>query len=175
LCALAALISMNAHAAGLMPDQLSLAYAEDRDLTFYDIGLVWALPTRWDATLNKYDLSLRLSADVTYWRSDESAPTTMLWDFNVTPLLRWSPPGNGLRVFVEGGIGVHLLTHVNIGNARDMTTAFQFGERAAVGLAFGPGEKWEIAGYAQHVSNGDIKKPNDGATQYGVMARIPLD
>jgi lipid A 3-O-deacylase len=175
LCAAIAAAAASAHAADLAPDQIALSLAWAHDIDFYDVGLVWELPDRFDL-LKRNDVTVRLSADVAYWQAREQGSVTSLWDFSLTPLLRWSPPGSGSpRVFAEGGVGVHLLTHTQINYMKRFSTAFQFGECAALGLAFGPGDKFEIAAYVQHVSNGDIKTPNDGMTQGGVMVRLRLD
>ena len=175
LCAMAACGVAPAQAAGLAPDQVGLSLAWAHDIDSYGVGLTWGLPFTADF-LKRNDLSVRLSADVAYWQGrDKGAAVTSLVDLGVTPILRWSPPGNGtLRAFAEAGIGVHLLSHAQI-NYKYFSTAFQFGERAVLGLAGGPGDKVEIAGFVQHVSNGSIKFPNDGVTQGGVILRLALD
>jgi hypothetical protein len=126
--------------------------------------------------LKRNDLSVRLSVEVSHWGGrEQGAPVTSLVDVGATPLLRWAPPsGVAAHVFAEAGIGVHVLSHAQI-NYKYFSTAFQFGERAALGLAIGPGDRFEIAGYVQHVSNAGIKVPNDGVTLGGVMLRLSLD
>jgi lipid A 3-O-deacylase len=176
MCAAMACAAASSHAADLAPDQVAVSVGWAHNIDVYDVGLVWELPVTLDL-LKRNDLSVRLSADVANWQGRErGSQVTSLWDFSLTPLLRWSRPGTGSpRVFAEGGIGVHLLSHTQINYTKRFSTAFQFGECAALGLAFGPGDKVEIAGYVRHVSNGDIKTPNDGVTQGGVMVRLRLD
>ena len=55
-----------------------------------------------------------------------------------------------------------------------MTTAFNFGSQAAVGMTFGDNGRYEIAALIHHVSNASIKQPNDGLTYGGIRFRIAL-
>jgi lipid A 3-O-deacylase len=159
----------------LAPDQFGLSVGWAHDIDAYGVELVWGLPVAWEV-LERNDLTTRLSAGVSYWDGrEQGAPVTSLVDLSATPLLRWSPPsGSAARVFAEAGIGVHVLSHAQI-NYKHFSTAVQFGERAALGLAVGPRDRFEIAGYVQHVSNAGIKVPNDGVTLGGVTLRLLLD
>jgi lipid A 3-O-deacylase len=116
----------------------------------------------------------RLVAGVSYWRGrQEPNAHRSLWDFGLTPMLRWSAPGTASpRFFAEAGVGVHMLTATRINNDRIFSTAFQFGEQAGVGLSFGPEHRYELGAYVQHVSNARIKEPNDGLTYVGLLFRI---
>lgn len=69
---------------------------------------------------------------------------------------------SGWRPYAEGAIGVHFIsdTHVNAG--RDMGSAFQFGDHLGVGLMFGNKGQFDLGYRFQHLSNADIKSPNDG-------------
>ena len=79
-----------------------------------------------------------------------------------------------MQPYLEAGIGVHLLSHVRINNDRDLSTAFQFGENAGAGIAFGENHRFELGVYVQHESNASIKEPNPGLTYLGVVLRVAL-
>ena len=170
--AIAATIAGSAGAADLMPDALSLMVGDGSDVTTYTVGAVWKTPFTcpWLADNN---IDVRVAGDIAYWAGqDRDKPVNDLVDVSVTPLLHWSPRGGAWQaLFVEAGIGLHLLSHTQI-NQRRFSTAFQFGERLVVGVNLGG--PIEIGGYLQHVSNADIKQPNDGITQWGVMLRMLL-
>lgn len=116
----------------------------------------------------------RLVAGVSYWHGrQEPNAHSSLWDFGLMPMLRWSAAGTASpRLFVEAGVGVHMLTATRINNDRIFSTAFQFGEQAGAGLAFGPEHRYELGAYIQHVSNARIKEPNDGLTYFGLLFRV---
>ena len=70
---------------------------------------------------------------------------------------------SGVSFYVEGGIGIHLLSHTRI-DERGLSTAFQFGEFVGTGVNFGDHGEYGVGVRIQHISNGRIKEPNCGAT-----------
>ncbi len=83
---------------------------------------------------------------------------------SITPVLRFQRDASlssGITPFAEAGLGFHLLSGTEIGS-NNLSTSFQFGSLAGVGLAFGERGQYELAYRYTHISNGDIKKPNDG-------------
>ena len=62
--------------------------------------------------------------------------------------------------FVEGGIGVHVLSELYNNGPRELSTAFQFGDHIGVGYTTA---KWDFGLKYQHYSNGSIKSLNAGA------------
>ncbi|TMH04785.1 MAG: acyloxyacyl hydrolase [Betaproteobacteria bacterium] len=119
----------------------------------------------------------RLLAQLSYWRGyDESTDHRSLWEASVTPTLRWTAPGTGpVAVFAEAGVGVSALSATRINSERHFGSAFQFNEQGGLGVAFGEHRRFELAGYARHVSNGGIKQPNNGITFFGGVFRVALD
>ncbi len=77
-----------------------------------------------------------------------------------------------MQPYVEAGVGVHLLSHTRINNDRVLSTAFQFGENAGAGIAFGEHHRFEFGVYVQHESNARIKEPNNGLTYLGGVLRV---
>ncbi|MGR2738512.1 acyloxyacyl hydrolase [Billgrantia sp. Q4P2] len=86
-----------------------------------------------------------------------------------TPALRWNF-GKAGNVFVEGGIGAALMLHTRL-ESRELSSAFQFQDRLALGAALGAGE---LILSLTHYSNGGIKRPNDGFELLGLGYRLPL-
>jgi hypothetical protein len=99
--------------------------------------------------------SLNWAADVAYlWASNHLASSPSLWETGFTPV-------SGLAYYLEGGIGVHLLSHTYIDN-RGVSTAFQFGEFVGTGVNFRDRGQYGVGARIQHCSKGGIKEPNCG-------------
>lgn len=99
-------------------------------------------------------------AEIGYWDSDErNAHNDDLWEVALTPVLRLAPKAtDGVRPYLEAGIGGHILSDTRIGR-RELSTAWQFGSHLGAGLDCG---QFEIGYRFQHLSNASIKEPNDG-------------
>jgi lipid A 3-O-deacylase len=158
---------------GLVPDGVALTGGNGKSVDVLGFAVNWNF-ARDERSLLMGVFEPRLVAGVLYWRgTQEPNANRSLWDFGLMPVLRWSAPGTASpRFFAEAGVGVHMLTATRINNDRIFSTAFQFGEQAGVGLAFGPEHRYELGAYIQHVSNAHIKEPNDGLTYVGVLFRI---
>lgn len=148
-------------------DALSFTYGQDEDssdIEAYRVGLqnrwertwfnggAWYLGGYWDAELAWIDSD----------NNDEG--NTELWDLSLTPVLRYQRDAelsSGVTPFAEAGIGAHLLSDTRLGDQK-LSTAFQFGSMVGFGLGFGERGQYELSYRFQHISNADIKKPNDG-------------
>jgi lipid A 3-O-deacylase len=83
---------------------------------------------------------------------------------SITPVFRYQRDArlsSGITPFAEAGLGFHLLSETNIGD-NNLSTAFQFGSLFGLGVGFGERGQYELSYRFTHISNGDIKKPNDG-------------
>ena len=124
-----------------------------------------SLIRQWDRqwfTQGNWYLTGYWEASVARWHSNSTGGKD-IWDIGLTPVFRLQTKAtSGWRPYVEGAIGAHLIsdTHVNAG--RDMGSAFQFGDHLGVGLVFGDKSQLDLGYRFQHLSNADIKKPNDG-------------
>jgi hypothetical protein len=158
------------------PARLVLTGGYGHKIAIYGIGALWSIPFGAE-TLARYGLDARLGADLSWWDGhDRGVPNRFLWDVDVTPYLRSRPDdGPWHQAFAEIGVGVHLLSHTSINESRDLSTAFQFGERFAIGYDFGAHRRYEVTAFVQHVSNGKIKLPNPGLTYFGGTIGIPFD
>jgi len=120
---------------------------------------------RWSIGGN-WSISLYAMAWGAYWRGNAEHD---LADLSVAPVVRLeNRMGSAFAPYLEASIGLHLLSHTQINEIRQFSTAFQFGEFLGAGVAFGNNYRYNIALRVQHVSNGGIKNPNDGLT-YGAL------
>ncbi|MGE5090475.1 MAG: acyloxyacyl hydrolase [Candidatus Levyibacteriota bacterium] len=87
-----------------------------------------------------------------------------------TPLLRVDWPRGDHVNFVDVGVGGHLLSHTSLQGGPNFGSAFQFGEWIGAGIRFGRGEAHELGLRLEHLSNADIKRPNDGITFVALRA-----
>jgi hypothetical protein len=80
-------------------------------------------------------------------------------EIGLTPVFRWqSDERRGW--YVEGGIGVHLLSGLYNNDNNWLSTRFQFGDHLGAGYVLDNG--WDVGLKFQHFSNGGIKDPNSG-------------
>lgn len=171
-----ALLSAPAYGGDLFaPDSVALTGGYSSNVAIYGAALNWKL-SAFDAKLARHSLSSFLTAQVAYWHGAEGpTPYGLLWDTSLTPMLRWTGPAVQTgHFFAEGGIGVHLLSATRINNHRTFSTLFQFGSLGGAGFTFGPAEEYELGIYVEHISNANIKKPNDGITYPGLVLRVRL-
>ena len=129
-------------------DMARVALQWDWDKRWFQ-GAEWHLGGYWDLGLG-------------YWRyrHPQPAQNDEIAEIGLTPVLRFQR--NGLAgPYVEAGIGFHLLSRTQIG-ARHLSTQFQFGDHLGLGYRFGAKSAWDLSYRFQHLSNGGIKKPNDG-------------
>ena len=107
---------------------------------------------------------------VGYWHRSDVAPgqNDEIVDIGLTPVFRIQ--ANTLTgLFLEAGIGFHLLSRTSIGDKR-MSTKFQFGDHLGVGYRFGAKGAFELGYRFQHHSNAGIKRPNPGINFHQVRA-----
>jgi hypothetical protein len=170
-----ALVPLARGAALLTPDGAGLTVGYGDEVAIYGVAAYWDSLCAC-AILKDHGFDTRLVAQVAYWRGRQhSTEHESLWDAGVTPMLRWAGPEvSAARLFIEAGVGVHLLSATRINQERRLGSAFQFGEIGGVGISFGEHHRYELGAYVQHVSNGSIKQPNSGLTYFGVVLRTAL-
>jgi lipid A 3-O-deacylase len=84
---------------------------------------------------------------------------------STTPFLRYEL-GRAFTVpfYAESGIGMSLLSQTRVDEVRQFSTAFQFNEFVGIGARLDRKGEQQLSLRLQHVSNGGIKRPNDGLT-----------
>lgn len=164
LCLLLAQNSAMASSPHRWIDSVTLSFGKDNDSNETDVirvgfqnrwkhtwfdGGAWFLGGYWDTALG-------------FMESDFGSDNELL-DLSLTGVFRFQRDADlssGLTPFAEAGIGPHLISNTRLGK-RDLTTAFQFGSVVGFGIGFGERGQYELSYRFQHISNGDIKKPND--------------
>ena len=163
---IALLFSVNSGANGLI-DAFSITYGQDEDSNDTDVYRV-GLQNRWEHTWFKggaWYLGGYWDAELSYMESERKRKDANdVVSISLTPVFRYQRDANlsnGVRPYAEAGIGPQLLSNTRLG-FQSYSTALQFGSLLGVGLGFGSNGQYEIAYRFQHISNADIKKPNDG-------------
>jgi hypothetical protein len=172
---LALATAVDGRCAGLLdPTGISITGGYGSHVAVYGVAAHWdsLCPSAW---LKDHGLDTRLNAELAYWHSRrDRGGHAGLVDASLTPLLRWSGKRDGSsRAFVEGGVGIQVLSHTRIDD-RQLGLAVQFGEQLGAGFAFGPRDRYEAGVYVRHVSNAGIKEPNYGLTYFGAILRMQL-
>ena len=134
----------------------------------YTAGIGWA--PWWSTQLeNDRKLSLRGITNVSLWYAHGHDVNHTLVAFGLYPVLRLDTERMaGVVPYVEMAIGFNALTHTWIENRR-LSTAFQFGEFVGVGFSFGEKNQFDLGARYQHISNADIKRPNDGLSYASIV------
>ncbi len=98
----------------------------------------------------------QLSAGI--WKGDRD-----IFNLSATPILRLqsSSPSASLRPYLEVGIGLHYISDIQM-RQRVLSTNFQFGDHAGIGVGIGRSHIVDICYMFQHHSNASIKRPNSG-------------
>ena len=104
------------------------------------------------------------------WRVPDLGGTTQRFDLHATPVWR----ADFARTYVEGGIGVYLLSHTINNDTTHMSTSLEFGSHAGAGLRLGTHGETRVGIAIQHLSNAGIKQPNGGVNFVLVSASFPL-
>ena len=146
-------------------DAVSITHGEDNESDGTDLfrigmqkhwkrnwftGGAWYLGGYWDTELAIIDPGTRGGTDI--------------YGISLTPVFRYQRDtrlSSGITPFAEAGLGAHLLSDTHIGN-NDMSTAFQVGSLLGLGVGFGERGQYELSYRFTHISNADIRQPNDG-------------
>ena len=96
-----------------------------------------------------------------YWKYDERpGQNGDITEIGLTPVFRLQR--NGFQgPYAEAAIGFHLLSRTTIGD-KHFSTMVQFGDHLGFGYRFGVKGAWDVGYRFQHLSNANIKQPNNG-------------
>lgn len=124
------------------------------------VGAQWDWKTRWLQGQN-WHVGGYWDASVGYWhRGSPPGFNEDITDIGFTPVFRLQQ--NDLTgPYLEAAIGFHLLSKTSLGDKR-FSTRFQFGDHIGAGIRFGPKGRYDASYRFQHLSNGGIKRPNNG-------------
>jgi hypothetical protein len=123
---------------------------------------LWRLGLRWDWK-KKHRLGPYLQWGG-YWEASggQWANGERVTDLAFTPVFRLERSEGSYLPYLEGAIGLHLLSQVNLSEHRTSGTHFQFGDHVGIGVRFGERLQHDIGIRAQHLSNAGIGEPNPG-------------
>lgn len=134
----------------------------DHDVRKADLGLVWAPGLSW-WEIGGYHFTVVGEASLAYWNiREQPAVHPNIWEFGLTPVFRFVKAAGWFRPYIEAGVGVRLLSHVDETPDRSLSSSFQFADMVGVGVQFGAHQNFQVAYRFQHLSNAGIKHPNPG-------------
>lgn len=104
------------------------------------------------------------------WKADGGYADDRIYHAGITPFLRLEPNTavGGVTPYLEFGIGPQLLSETGIAQ-RLKSTRFQFGSNYGLGVTFGAKNAFRLGYRFLHVSNADIKKPNQAVDFYNLF------
>jgi hypothetical protein len=146
-------------------DGVFIEYGEANNVEMSRVGALWDWDGSW---LDDGDWQVTgfWEASLGRWRGhrpDDNNQT--ITEVGITPVFRFAPKSAvaGMTPYLEGGfIGLHLISPTFIYNDRKFGSAFQFGNHIGFGARFGGQRQFDLGYRFQHLSNGDIKQPNQG-------------
>lgn len=130
----------------------------------YRVGALWNWDRSW---LNDggWHVTGSWEASLAGWRGYKPhADNRTITDIGITPVFRIAQKaGSGMMPYLEVGLlGMHLISPTSIYPGRNFSTAFQFGHILGFGVSAGEHRQFDIGYRFQHLSNGKIKRPNNG-------------
>ena len=136
------------------------------------VGVFWDWKKKWLATRN-WHLGGYWDAQFGQWSGSGKRTIN---DLGLTPVFRFqqSSPSK-ISPYVEGAIGLHLISPTRFDDNRQLSSAVQFGDHIGVGARFGEHWKYDLSLRFQHLSNGGIKEPNDGINFLQIRLQHHLD
>lgn len=151
-------VQARSHAA----DSIALEMATGNETQIRRLSAQWG----WDRTWwhsNGTHLGAYWDVALAQWREQHfnGSPEAQnyLVSVGVTPVFRFQSD-NKKGLYVEAGIGLHLMSDTYNNNGHILSGHRQFGDHIGVGYVFS--NKLEIGFKLQHFSNGDTQKPNNG-------------
>ena len=109
---------------------------------------------------------------VSKWSADAGPFADSAYEYTWVPRVQYVWPVGGMRVDAQFGIGVSYLSRANIG-ARQKATNFQFSDELGFGIS-DAAERVRLGFSYRHVSNADIRSPNQAVDFRGVSLTVRL-
>lgn len=162
LFALAALLMSFPAAARVTFDSASLEIGSGRKVQMARVAAQSKWEKRWFQS-NGTHLGGYWDLSLAQWRGSAHQEVKdrhqYLTGIGLTPVFRFQAD-DMKRWYVEGGIGIHMLSKLYDNNSDYLSTKIQFGDHIGTGYVFQNG--WEAGLQLQHFSNGGVKRPNSG-------------
>jgi hypothetical protein len=127
------------------------------------VGAIWNWEKKW-FTEGDWLVTGFWEATAGTWRGKSSAGNNQtITDLGITPVFRLQQKNlSGFAPYAEAAIGFHLISPTFINANRKFGSAFQFGDHIGFGVRMGGHQQFDLGYRFQHLSNGSIKKPNQG-------------
>ena len=151
-------------------DGASLELGQGHGLWLWRAGVQWNWPQKTALTVGKW-------RGLGYWDVTAGAwegGVDTLYDVGVTPVLRFAR-GESASPYLEGAIGLHMLSGVHITPFRTFSSHLQFGDHVGAGLRFGYEGRFDFGLRLQHLSNGGLREPNPGINFLQMRLQYHLD
>ena len=144
-------------------DGVSVEYGNGDATNMARVGANWKWDKQW-FTEGNWLVTGFWEASVGRWDGHSAAGDNQtITDLSITPVFRFQQKNpSGFAPYAEAAIGFHLITPTFINADRKFSTAFQFGDHVGLGVRFGDRQQFDLGYRFQHLSNGSIKKPNQG-------------
>ena len=140
-------------------DSASVEYGTGNGAEMWRVGAQWNWQSSW-LQHGDWHLGGYWDAQVGQWGGSGKNTIT---DLGLTPVFRYEETRpSGISPYLEGAVGVHLVSPVRMEERRGFTSAFQFGDHVGVGARFGEHHRYDLGLRFQHLSNAGIKEPNNG-------------
>ena len=127
------------------------------------VGAIFNFDRKW-FTEGDWQVSGFWEAMAGRWHGHSSYGTNQtVTDLGLTPVFRFQQKNPGaFAPYLEGAIGFHLISPDFINAQRRFGSSFQFGDHVGAGVTLGEYHQFDLGYRFQHLSNGSIKKPNQG-------------
>lgn len=127
------------------------------------VGAVWNFDHPW-FTEGNWQVAGFWEAMAGQWQGHSGYGNNQtVTDLGITPVFRFEQKNSGaFSPYLEGAIGFHLISPTFINAQRRFGSSFQFGDHVGFGVRFGEHQQFDLGYRFQHLSNGGIKKPNQG-------------
>lgn len=163
-CFLTLLVSVqHAHAV----DGFSLEYGKsdssNSDVSEAGASLQWKWDRKWFEG-SDWHVGGYWEASIRQWENGSALKTNSgLTDIGFTPVFRLQQNKlANVAPYLEGAIGLHLLSKSSVSTQRDFGSSFQFGSHVGAGIRFGQKWEYDLSYRYQHLSNVGLQRPNQG-------------
>lgn len=127
------------------------------------VGAVWNFDHPW-FTEGNWQVAGFWEAMAGQWQGHSGYGNNQtVTDIGLTPVFRFEQKKSGaFSPYLEGAIGFHLISPAFVNAQRRFGSSFQFGDHVGFGVRLGEHQQFDLGYRFQHLSNGGIKKPNQG-------------
>jgi hypothetical protein len=145
-------------------DGIYIEYGRGNMVEMSRVGAIWKWNRSWLHD-GEYQVTGFWESSLGQWRGykpDDNNQT--ITEVAITPVFRFARKNiTSMAPYLEGGfVGMHLISPTFIYTNRKFGSSFQFGNHIGFGVRFGEHRQFDLGYRFQHLSNGDIKKPNQG-------------